>query len=85
MKKNNIVNSEILSNLELHTKLSKEQRKSLINWFNKQNIEFQILIFDEQKNQYFKLKNEVINKNFLSLASFLLAIKYFYNKEQLLK
>ena len=85
MKKNNIVNSEILSNLELHTKLSKEQRKSLINWFNKQNIEFQILIFDEQKNQYFKLKNEVINKNLLSLASFLLAIKYFYNKEQLLK
>jgi superfamily II DNA/RNA helicase len=42
MEKNNIVNSEILSNLELHTKLSKEQRKSLINWFNKQNIEFLI-------------------------------------------
>ena len=84
-QKNNIVDSEIISGLEFHTKLSKEQRKTLINWFNKQNIEFQILIFDEQKNQFFKLKNEGIDKKLLSLASFLLAIKHFYDKEQLLK
>ena len=84
-QKNNIVDSETLSSLEFHTKLSKEQRKTLINWFNKQNIEFQILIFDEQKNQFFKLKNEGIDKKLLSLVSFLLAIKHFFDKEQLLK
>ena len=48
-QKNNIVDSGTLSSLEFHAKLSKEKRKTLINWFNKQNIEFQILIFDEQK------------------------------------
>ena len=84
-QKNNMVDNGTLSSLEFHTKLSKEQRKTLINWFNKQNIEFQILIFDEQKNQFFKLKNEGIDKKLLSLASFLLAIKHFYDKEQLLK
>ena len=85
VQNNNIVNSETLFSLEFHTKLSKEQRKTLINWFNKQNIEFQILIFDEQKNQFFKLKNEGIDKKLLSLVSFLLAIKHFFDKEQLLK
>ena len=85
MLNNNIVNSETLFSLEFHTKLSREQRKTLINWFNKQNIEFQILIFDEQKNQFFKLKNEGIDKKLLSLVSFLLAIKHFFDKEQLLK
>ena len=83
--KNNQINPEIISSLEFHTKLSKEQRKTLINWFNKQNIEFQILIFDEQRNQFFKLKNEGANKNILSLASYLLAIKQFYDEAQLLK
>jgi hypothetical protein len=83
--KNNQVNPEMISSLELHTKLSKEQRKKIINWFNKQNIEFQILVFEEQRNQFFKLKNEGASKDILSLASFLLAVKYFYDKEQLLK
>jgi ABC-type uncharacterized transport system permease subunit len=84
-QKNNQVNPEIVLSLEFHTKLPKEQRKKLINWFKNQNVEFQILIFDEQKNQFFKLKFEGANKNILSLASFLLAIKNFYDKEQLLK
>lgn len=83
--KNNQVNPEIISSLEFSTKLSQEQRKTIINWFNKQNIEFQILIFDEQKNQFFKLKNDGTDKKLLSLASFLLAIGHFYDKEQLLK
>ena len=83
--KNNQVSPEMITSLEFHTKLSKDQRKSRINWFNKQNIEFQILIFEEQKNQFFKLKNEGTIKEILSLASFLLAIKHFYDKEQLLK
>lgn len=83
--KNNQVNPEMITFLERCTKLSKEQRKSRINWFKNQNVEFQILIFEEQKNQYFKLKNEGTIKEILSLASFLLAIKHFYDKEQLLK
>ena len=83
--KNNQVSPEMITSLEFHTKLSKDQRKSRINWFNKQNIEFQILIFEEQKNQFFKLKNEGTIKEILSLASFLLAIEHFYKKEQLLR
>lgn len=71
--------------LELQTKLSAKHRKTLINWFSRQNIEFQMIIFDEQKNQFFKLKNENIEQKLLSLASLLFAIKIFYGKEQLLK
>ena len=80
-KKNNHVNPEIITSLESCTKLSQDQRKKLINWFKNQNVEFQVLVFDEQKNQYFKLKNEGADKNILSLASFLLGIKNFFDKE----
>ena len=83
--KNNQINPEIILSLEFHTKLSKEHRKKIINWFNRQNVEIQIIIFEEQKNQFFKLKNEGATKDILSLASFLLAVKYFYDNEQLLK
>ena len=83
--KNNQVSPEMITSLEFCTKLSKEQRKTRINWFKNQNIEFQIIIFEEQKNQFFKLKNEGTIKEILSLASFLLAIEHFYNKEQLLR
>ena len=84
-QQNNQINPEIILSLEFRTKISEVQRKKLINWFKNQNIEVQILIFDEQKNQFFKLKNEGAHKNILSLASFLSAIKNFYDKEQLLK
>ncbi len=83
--KNNQINLETIASLEFYTKLSQEQRKRLINWFKNQNVEFQILIFDEQRNQFFKLRNEGAAKNILSLASYLLSIKHFYDKEQLLK
>lgn len=78
-------NCQTEKQLELQTKLSALQRKTLINWFNKQNVEFQIIIFDEQKNQFFKLQNQGLEKKVISLASFLLAIKVFYGKEQLFK
>lgn len=84
-QKNNIIDGKILANLEFHTKLSQDQRKSHINWFNRQNVEFQILIFDEQRNQFFKLKNSNAEQDILSLAAFYLAIKDFHDKEQLLK
>jgi ABC-type uncharacterized transport system permease subunit len=83
--KKNQVNPEIITSLEFSTKIPQEQRKRLINWFKNQNIEFQILIFEEQRNQFFKLKNEGTTKNILSLASFLIAIKHFYDKEQLVR
>ena len=53
--KNNQINLETIASLEFYTKLSQEQRKRLINWFKNQNVEFQILIFEEQRNQFFKL------------------------------
>ena len=84
-QKNNIIDGKILANLEFFTKLSLDQRKSHVNWFNRQNVEFQILIFDEQRNQFFKLKNLNTEQDILSLAAFYLAIKYYYDKEQLLK
>lgn len=84
-QQNNQINPEIILSLEFHTKLSKEQRKKIINWFNKQNVEYQIMIFEEQRNQFFKLKNEGASKDILSLVSFLQAVKFFHEKEQLLK
>lgn len=84
-QKNNIVDSQTIASLELLTKLSQDQRKSYGNWFNRQNVEFQILVFKEQRNEYFKLKNLYGNKDILPLAAFCLAIKHFYVKEKLLK
>ena len=44
-QKNNIVNEELSLKFQSLTKLSVEQRKKLINWFYKQNLEVQLLIF----------------------------------------
>lgn len=84
-QKKNIVDPELSSKIQSLTKLSVEQRKKLINWFNKQNLEIQLLIFDEQRNQFFKLKNDGVDKSLISFTSFLLAIKEFYDKEHQLK
>lgn len=84
-QKNNIVNPELSLKFQSLTKFSVEQRKKLINWFNKQNLEIQLLIFEEQRNQFFKLKNDGLDKSLISFASFLLAIKEFYDKEHQLK
>lgn len=83
-KETNIVNDQLVMNLEVYTKLSREQRKNHINWLSRQNVEFQIMIFEEQRNQFFKLKNSNIDLKVISLAAFYLAIKYFYEKEKLL-
>lgn len=83
-KETNIVNDQLVMNLEVCTKLSQEQRKNHINWLSRQNVEFQIMIFEEQRNQFFKLKNSNIDLKVISLAAFYLAIKYFYEKEKLL-
>ena len=41
--KNNQVSPEMITSLEFCTKLSKEQRKTRINWFKNQNIEEQVI------------------------------------------
>ena len=82
-QRNNIVDSNTLSTLEFHTKLSKEERKRHINWFNKQNIEFQIMIFDEQKNQFFKLT--IAHKLFKLTCFNLTLLKHFNSVFNLFK
>jgi hypothetical protein len=73
--------NQLNQNIELQTKLSIEKRRSLVNWFNKQNVEIQLLVFNEQKNQYFKLKSTIEDQNIVSICAYYLAIAEFYNKE----
>lgn len=63
------------------TKLSNEQAKQLIRWFNKQNILIQIEIKKEERNQYFKLNQEKYNQSLSSLCASYMAIAKFYNLE----
>jgi hypothetical protein len=78
-------NIKILHTFEIVTKISIERRKQLIRWFARQNLDFQLLVFEKQSNYYFKLKKEGVDKKILSFASFLLAIAELYNQEQILK
>jgi len=71
--------------IEKLTILSHLKRKSLINWFGRQNCLIQNDIFQEQKNQFFKLKQNNEASDILALSSFFLAIETYYNMEQLLK
>ena len=74
---------ESRSIFEKETKLSHEQQKKLINWFNKQSLELQIDIFKEQKNQFFILKNSDSKAEYLlSIISFYLAISKFYSLDK---
>ncbi|PWE19209.1 hypothetical protein [Aliarcobacter skirrowii] len=78
-------NIKILHTFEIVTKISQDKRKQLIRWLARQNLEFQLLVFEKQSNYYFKLKKEGVDKKILSFASFLLAIAELYNQEQILK
>ena len=71
--------------IEKLTTLSHLKRKSLINWFARQNCLVQNDIFKEQKNQFFKLKQNNEASDILALSSFFLAIENYYNMEQMLK
>lgn len=71
--------------VEFITKLSQADRKKLINWLARQDEELQIAIFEEQKNQFFKLKAQNINTIIIALSSFIFAIKIFFDRELLLK
>ncbi len=76
---------EIRKSFEIITKVSTEHKNKLIGWFARQNLDFQLLVFEKQSNHYFKLKNENINKKILSLASFILSLEELYQQEQILK
>lgn len=76
---------EFRTMFEIVTKISIERRKQLIRWFARQNLEFQILVFEKQSNYYFKLKNEGVDKKILSFSSFIIAIQELYENEQILK
>lgn len=56
---------EIRKSFEIITKVSTEHKNKLIGWFARQNLDFQLLVFEKQSNHYFKLKNENINKKIL--------------------
>ena len=77
---------EILNTrIEQQTALSLKKRKTLVNFFNRQNVLVQIDIFKEQKNQFFNLKSKFEVNETTSLSAFFLANQVFYSKEQLLK
>lgn len=62
------------------TKLSTKNRKKMTKWFSEQNILVQADIFQEQKNQYFKLQSthKDMSNSFIALLAFYLAIGQFH-------
>jgi len=70
--------------LEQQTSFATNQRKSLINWFNKQNIDMQVDIFKEQRNQFFAHKNKYGLSDITALAAFCKAIDIYYQKNKIL-
>lgn len=71
--------------IDLITQLSNDGRKKLINWFARQDDELQIAIFEEQRNQFFKLKVQSVDMKVIALSAFILSIKIFFDKELLLQ
>jgi len=60
-------------------KLSKKEQKKLLNWLGKQNVLVQIDIMSEQKNQFFKLKNQCKSTDIVALSALFIAIDYYYS------
>ncbi|MFA7084953.1 MAG: hypothetical protein WC141_10560 [Arcobacteraceae bacterium] len=73
---------DLNTQIEQATACSIEKRKKLVSWFSRQNTAVQIEVFIEQRNQFFKLNNRNAKMEIVSLASFLLAIDLFYQKEK---
>lgn len=74
-----------LGKLEFYTKISSKRRKTLIRWMSNKEVDYLCLVFKEQRNQYFKLKNQCDDKEIVSLSSLLLALDFYYTKENLAK
>lgn len=80
-----LITDDFKTMFEIVTKISVEQKAKLLRWFARQNLEFQLLVFEKQSNHYFKLKNESVDKKILSFASFILSVQELYQQEQILK
>ncbi len=67
------------------TKLSLKNQKSLMNWFNKQNLIIKMEVFKELRNQFFKLQSidSIQNRDFISLSAFYVAVQEIYNLDKL--
>lgn len=61
------------------TKLSILETRKLLRWFNNQNLEVQVDIFKEQRNQFFKYAEFSDVKEIVPVASFYMAIQHFFN------
>jgi hypothetical protein len=76
---------KINTKIEQATACSIEKRKQLLQWFSKQNVELQIDVFKEQRNQFFKHKEKIESSDVLALSAFFLAVLHFQRQEQQLK
>jgi len=64
-----------IEEFERVTTLSSSNQVKLINWFNRQDFVMKLEVFNEQKSQYFILKNQDHDfREILSIASFYIAI-----------
>jgi len=70
--------------VEVNSKISFSLQKKLINWFKKQNILITIEIFKIKRNEFFKLKDCIQDKELLDYIALIKGIEHFYNKEQYL-
>ncbi|WP_320035763.1 hypothetical protein [Halarcobacter sp.] len=70
-----------MKDLELKLKLTNESQKKMINWFSRQNEEIKLKIFEEKRNHFFKLKQDINEKNeIVDYMSFILAVKVIHEK-----
>lgn len=77
-------NNEIIDDI---IKMSSQKRKTMVNWFSRQNVELQAIVFENQRNEFFRVSNiyKNLEKNIISLISFYFAIKDLYEKQMTLK
>lgn len=80
-----MIRQDLNRQIEQATACSIEKRKQLTHWFSKQNVDVQIDVFNEQRNQFFKYKGKIESNDVLALSAFFLAILYFKKQEQQLK
>lgn len=70
--------NQLYDSLVQATKFSQKKQKTLFYWAGRQNVLILIDIMKEQKNQFFKLKNDGIQGEIIPLAALLIAINQYY-------
>ncbi len=70
-----------MSSISTKIRTSNDEQKRLINWFSRQNEEIKLKIFEEKRNHFFKLKQDINEKNeIVDYMSFILAVKDIHDK-----